>query len=163
MHNKKNYNSKRQNFIQGLRPFSNSIPQGLKKVLKKSGYNFTNIVDNWTKIVGKDISGSCYPLKVKISKELNNGILLLCVIHGKELEIEYNKGFIIDKINLFFGYNYISEIKLKIIQKEMNVKKNISIKNNLKNKFEDSLNKVNNTELKTSLNKLIRAYRKKND
>ena len=113
--------------------------------------------------MGKDISGSCYPLKVKISKELNNGILLLCVIHGKELEIEYNKGFIIDKINLFFGYNYISEIKLKIIQKEMNVKKNISIKNNLKNKFEDSLNKVNNTELKTSLNKLIRAYRKKND
>ena len=69
MHSKNN-NNKSQNFIQGLRPFSSSIPHGLKKILKKNGYNFSNIVDNWTKMVGKDISNSCYPCKIKIGNNV---------------------------------------------------------------------------------------------
>ena len=59
MHNKDNNKSK--NFIQGLRPFSSSIPKTLKKYLKKGGYNYSNIIDNWTKMVSKKISDSCYP------------------------------------------------------------------------------------------------------
>ena len=35
MHIKKNNNIKSNNFTQGLRPISSSIPHGLKKVLKK--------------------------------------------------------------------------------------------------------------------------------
>ena len=89
MHNKK-YN-KTHNFIQGLKPFSNSIPHGLKKILKKSGYNFSNIVDNWTNMVGKNTSEACYPGKIKTSKDNINGTLILNVIHGKELEVEYKK------------------------------------------------------------------------
>ena len=49
MHNKKTNNNKSFTFTQGLRPLSNSFPQGLKKLLKKGGYNFSNIVDNWVK------------------------------------------------------------------------------------------------------------------
>ena len=49
MHNKNN--NKTQTFIQGLRPFSSSIPKTLRKHLKKSGYNYSNIVDNWTKLM----------------------------------------------------------------------------------------------------------------
>ena len=52
MHSKNN-NNKSQNFIQGLRPFSSSIPKTLKKHLKKGGYNYSNIVDNWTKMVNR--------------------------------------------------------------------------------------------------------------
>ena len=47
MHNKNN--NKPHTFIQGLRPFSSSIPKTLKKHLKKGGYNYSSIVDNWTK------------------------------------------------------------------------------------------------------------------
>ena len=43
-------------------------------------------------------------------------------IHGKELEIEYAKKEIIDKINSFFGYNCINQIKLKIIQEKIKTK-----------------------------------------
>ena len=105
MHNKNN--NKTQTFIQGLRPFSSSIPKTLKKHLRKGGYNYSNIVDNWTKIVSKKISDSCYPHNIKMGKEMKNGILVLNVIHGKEMEVEYNKKEIIDKINSFFGYNCI--------------------------------------------------------
>ena len=64
MHSKDN--SKLNNFTQGLRPFSNSIPKTLKKHLKKGGYNYSNIVDNWTKMVSKKISDCSYPITVKM-------------------------------------------------------------------------------------------------
>ena len=162
MHNKKNNTNKRRNFIQGLRPLSNALPHGLKKIIKKSGYNLSNVVDNWSKIVGKNISNSCYPNSIKIGKELSNGILIINVIHGKELDIEYSKKEIIDKINSFYGYNYIKEIKLKIVhEKKYSVdrikKTNLNtIETNLK------LKNVKNEKLKNSLNKLIKAYNSKN-
>ena len=113
MHNKNN--NKLHTFIQGLRPFSSSIPKTLKKHLKKGGYNYSSIVDNWTKMVSKEISDTCYPVKVKMEKGMRDGTLILNVIHGKEIEVEYAKNDIIDKINSFFGYNCISYIALKII------------------------------------------------
>ena len=67
MHSKNN--NKTQTFIQGLRPFSSSIPKILKKHVKKSGYNYSNIVDNWTKMVSKKISDACYPITVKMGKD----------------------------------------------------------------------------------------------
>ena len=122
MHSKDN--NKLKNFIQGLRPFSSSIPKTLKKHLKKGGYNYSNIVDNWTKMVSKKISDSCYPITVKMGKEMRNGTLVLNVLHGKELEIEYAKKEIIDKINSFFGYDCISQVTLKIVQEKIKPKQN---------------------------------------
>ena len=146
MHNKNDNNSKNQNFIQGLRPFSKSIPAGLKKILKKSGHNFSAIVDNWTKIVGTKISNSSYPNKIKFNKEMINGTLILNVIHGKELEIEYQKKEIIDKINNHFGYNCISLVKLKIINKEQKTI-NVSMKINKQSKnFEEKLKTIKSIE-----------------
>ena len=66
MHSKNN--NKTHMFIQGLRPFSSSIPKTLKKHLRKGGYNYSSIVDNWTKMVGVKISNACYPLTVKWEK-----------------------------------------------------------------------------------------------
>ena len=79
MHSKNN--NKSQTFIQGLRPFSSSIPKTLKKHLRKGGYNYSNIVDNWTKMVSKKISNSCYPVNVKIGKEMRDGILTVSYTH----------------------------------------------------------------------------------
>ena len=163
MHNKKSNNSKTYNFLQGLRPFSSSIPRGLKSILKKGGYNFTNIVDNWTKMIGKDISNNCYPSTVKVDKNLSDATLILNVIHGNELNIEYAKNEIIDKINSFFGYKYIGEIKLKIVQEKINhVKKNNSSNAN-RIIINNKLDKLQNNNLKNSLNKLIKAYDEKNN
>ena len=97
MHNKNN--NKPHTFIQGLRPFSSSIPKTLKKHLKKGGYNYSSIVDNWTKMVSNKISNACYPITIKMEKGMKDGTLVLNVIHGKEMEVEYAKNEIIDKIN----------------------------------------------------------------
>ena len=160
MHNKNN--NKTQTFIQGLRPFSSSIPKTLKKHLRKGGYNYSNIVDNWTKMVNKKISDACYPVTVKMGKEMRNGTLVLNVIHGKEMEVEYEKTKIIDKINSFFGYNCISHVTLKIIQDKIRLADKIHP--NIKNlsKIEKKLSKVNNEELKISLNNFLKAFNERN-
>ena len=160
MHNKDI--NKLKNFTQGLKPFSNSIPKTLKKYLKKGGYNYSNIVDNWTKMVSKKISSSCYPLTVKMGKEMKNGTLILNVIHGKELEIEYSKKEIIDKINSFFGYDCISQINLKIVKEKIKQKNNLFTKINDLNKISSKINEIKNRSLKSSLNSFLKAYNEKN-
>ena len=161
MHNKKDSN-KNNTFIQGLRPFSKSIPQGLKKLLKKGSYNFSNIIDNWTKMVGKDISNICYPDTIKMGKEMNNGTLVLNVIHGNELTVEYGKQEIIDKINSFFGFKCIKEVRLKVIQEKKISRQQLTM-NKTKKNYINELNNITNTDLKNSLNKLIEAYNAKNN
>tara|TARA_Y100000591_G_scaffold202738_1_gene175473 strand:- start:769 stop:1254 length:486 start_codon:yes stop_codon:yes gene_type:complete len=161
MHKKNNI--KTNNFIQGLRPFSSSIPKTLKRHLRKGSYNYSNIIDNWTKIVNRKISDICYPITIKIGKEMKDGILVLNVIHGKELEIEYEKNEIIDKINNFFGYNCINNIKLKIIQNKMK-KRNVTFpKIKYLDKVEKKMNNVKDDKLKNSLKNFIKAYNERNN
>jgi len=160
MHSKNN--NKTLTFIQGLRPFSNSIPKTLKKHLRKGGYNYSNIVDNWTKMVSKQISDACYPITVKMDKKMREGTLVLNVIHGKEMEIEYKKTEIIDKINSFFGYNCISHITLKIIQDKINSSDKVFPKIKNLSKIEEKMKKVNDKELKSSLNNFLKAFNERN-
>ena len=161
MHNKNN--NKTQTYIQGLRPFSNSIPKTIKKHLRKGGYNYSNIVDNWTRIVNKNISDACYPVSVKIKKGMKDGTLVLNVIHGKEVEVEYAKNEIIDKINSFFGYNCISYIALKIIENKINKQNKILPKIKSLDSVEKKIKNIDNEQLKTSLKKFLKAYNEKND
>ena len=160
MHSKNN--NKSQTFIQGLRPFSSSIPKTLKKHLRKGGYNYSNIVDNWTKIVSKKIADACYPITVKMGKEMREGTLVLNVIHGKELEVEYEKNEIMDKINSFFGYKCISKVVLKIVQDTVKPKKNFPKIKDF-SKIEDKMSKVNDDTLKSSLNNFLKAFNERNN
>ena len=160
MHNKNN--NKTKTFIQGLRPFSSSIPKTLRKHLKKGGYNFSNIVDNWTKIVSEKISDACYPITVKMGKEMKDGVLVLNVIHGKEMEIEYKKNEIMDKINIFFGYNCISNVTLKIVSNKINKKKLFPKIQNFE-QIEEKMKNVKDNQLKRSLNNLLKAYNERNE
>ena len=161
MHNKNN--NKSQSYIQGLRPFSNSIPKTLKKYLRKGGYNYSNIVDNWTKIVNKKIADSCFPITVKMKKEMKDGDLILNVIHGKEIEIEYAKNEIMEKINSFFGYNCISKITLKIVQHKIDEPIKVLPKIKDKNSIDSKIQNLKNEQLKKSLKNFFKAYKDKND
>ena len=160
MHSKNN--NKSQSYIKGLRPFSNTIPKTLKKYLKKGGYNYSNIIDNWTKMVDKKISDVSYPTTIKMGKEMKDGTLVLNVLHGKELEIEYAKHEIVEKINSFFGYNCISCVKLKIVQEEI-VKKKESLPKikNIK-KINQKMDKIENKQLKMSLKNFLNAFNEQN-
>ena len=89
---------------------------------------------------------------------MQDGNLVLNVTHGKEIEVEYKKNEIVDKINSFFGYNCIKTISLKVIQNQINKKNKILPKiKNLK-KIEEKIDKVNNIQLKKFLGQFLKAY-----
>ena len=46
MHYKQN-NKESKTYVQGLRPFGNTLPRGVKGILKKSGYNYSEIISKW--------------------------------------------------------------------------------------------------------------------
>ena len=113
--------------------------------------------------MSKEISESCYPITIKMSKEMKNGTLVLNVLHGKELEIEYSKKEIVDKINSFFGYDCIKKIELKIVQEKIkdNKVKFSKIKNFLQ--MSNKIEKLNNNQLKSSLNNFLKAFNERNE
>ena len=159
MHKKKINNSLTKNFIQGLRPLSNTLPTQIKKVLKKNGFNLSSIVDNWTNIVGSNISNNCYPVNIKAQGNSKEVTLMLNVIHGKEIDIEYDRKNIIDKVNSYFGYIFINKIQIKIINTKLN--NQIKTENKSKNNFYSNLEKIQDINLRNKLKKLIVAYNEK--
>jgi len=111
-------------------------------------------------MVGKDISNYCYPNTIRMTKDMNNGTLILNVVHGNEINVEYKKQEIIDKINSFFGFNCIKEIKLKIVQKKQITQKIKNFSDQNYSKYNEKLKNIQNQDLKKSLSKLIKAYSK---
>ena len=112
--------------------------------------------------MSKNISDACYPITVKMNKKMKNGNLVLNVIHGKELEIEYQKNEIIDKINSFFGYNCIRDVTLKIIQDKIRNKHKLFPKIKNPSKIDEKIKNVNNKQLKSSLSNFLKAYNERN-
>ncbi len=109
MHYKQN-NKESKTYVQGLRPFGNTLPRGVKGILKKNGYNYSEIISKWNMLVGKDISNFAYPKSIKMTKGDTNGLLVLAVKRGNEITVEYSKKEIINKINSYFGYQLINGI-----------------------------------------------------
>ena len=135
---------------------------GVKGILKKNGYNYSEIISKWNMLVGKDISSYCaYPKSIKMKKGDSNGTLVLAVKRGDEINIEYSKKEIINKINSYFGYKLINEIKLQTFNSESKKTKN---KNNLEKfskNFEEKINEIKNENIRNSLSQLLKAI--KND
>ena len=90
MHDKRN-NKESRTYVQGLRQFGNTLPRGVKGVLKRNGYNYSEIINKWSKLVGKRISECSYPKSIKMNHGNNNGKLLLAVKRGDEIVVEYSK------------------------------------------------------------------------
>ena len=160
MHYKQN-NKESKTYVQGLRPFSKTVPRGLKGILKKNGYAYSEIISKWDLLVGSDISNYSYPKSIKMTKGNDNGILVLAVERGNEINLEYSKKDIINKINSYFGYKLISEIRLNSFNsKERKIKK-INILEKFSKNFEKKINEVDNKKVRDSLSQLLDAI--KND
>ena len=154
MHHKLN-NKEIRTYVQGLRSFGNTLPRTVKSILKKNGYNYSEIISKWDSLVGKDISNSCFPKSIKMSRENNNGTLILSVERGNEIIAEYSKEEIINKINSYFGYKLIDQIRLQTYNSKKEKEKKQSILNKSSKKFEKKINEVKNKNIRDSLSQLL--------
>ena len=158
MHYKQN-NKESKTYVQGLRPFGNTLPRGVKGILKKSGYNYSEIISKWSVLVGKDISSCTYPKSIKMKRGDSNGTLILAIKRGDEINIEYSKREIINKINSYFGYKLINEIKLEAINFNSKKTKNKNELKKFSKNFEEKINEIKNKNIRNSLSQLLKTIK----
>ena len=160
MHYKQN-NRESKTYVQGLRPFGNVLPRGVKGILKKNGYNYSEIINKWSMLVGKDIANCSYPKSIKMTKGDTNGTLILAVKRGNEIDVEYSKKEIINKINSYFGYKLINEVRLQTFNSKNKKIKNQNKSNKFSKNFEKKINEIKSKDIRDSLSQLLSVI--KND
>ena len=142
MHIKNNIKQKTF-YIQGLRSFKNSLQKNVKIILNKKGFVYSEILNRWNYLVGNEISKVSFPKTFKPSGKNAPGTLIISVQRGNEINIEFSKNTIIEKINSFFGYKVLNSVRLETFNslKKNIIKKKIHISKNSTKKFKDSLKK----------------------
>jgi len=161
MHTKNNINQSTF-YIQGLRPFKNTLPKNIKKILNKRGYAYAEILNKWNYLVGNDISKISYPKTLKIDRKNISGTLVIDIQRGSEIDVEFSKNTIIEKINSYFGYKILSNIRLETFNtlNKKKYKKKLVISAKSKEKIIKNLNSVKNEKIKKSLTDLINIIQK---
>jgi hypothetical protein len=127
------------------------LPENAKKILKKDGFVYFEIIKNWKNIVGEKMFKNVAPLKIK--KINNENILSIIVNKNIMIEIEYSRDQIIEKINSYLGFNAIN--KIQIISKDSSFeikKKKIILSENILKKINE-IKSENLKEIFLKLNK----------
>jgi len=132
----KNNTKQRLRSIQGLRSFKDTLPTNIKKVINKRGHIFSEILNNWKFLVGESLFKVCFPKSFKNSNKFGVSTLLIMVKRGHEIDLEYSKKEIMNKVNSFFGNTVIEKINKKLtllekIKKIQLIDENFSIENGL--------------------------------
>jgi len=153
MHYKQN-NKETKTYVQGLRSFGNTLPRGVKGILKRNGYNYSEIINKWCMLVGKDISKLSYPKTIKMNRIDRNATLIIAVERGNEIEVEYSKNRIINKINSHFGYQLLNQIKIETFNSKIQNKKQF-VTNNISKNMKKKINEIKNKEIRESLSQFL--------
>jgi hypothetical protein len=156
------YNTKQRNrAIQGLRSFKDTLPTKVRRIIKKKGRIYSETLDNWRYIVGDELFKVCYPKSFKSSNKLSGSILIIMVKRGHEVDMEYSKNLIIEKINKFFGYNVVEKIKLITFEGDQEKFKKKIKKIVTKSEYLEKISGIKNDKIKNSLLELSRYFKKK--
>ena len=159
-----NNNIKQRNkSIQGLRSFKDTLPTSIKKIIKKKGHIFSETLSNWKYIVGDELFKFCYPKSFKNSNKFGVSTLLVMVKRGQEVDIEYSKKQIIDKMNSYFGYTVVEKLKLVSFDDSSNrlIKDNTINIDAANSKFMNKLVDIKNEKIKKSLVELTKLFKQK--
>ena len=160
--NSKNYNKNNRKFIQGLRSFKDILPSKLKRLINKKGQIYSEILENWRYFVGDDLFNISFPKSFRNTNKIGSSCLNVMVKRGNEVNFEYSKNLVIEKINSFFGYNAIQNIKLVSFENKNEEFKDKKIINDVtKNKYKKQISDIKNDKIKISLIELSKVYKKK--
>ncbi len=159
----KKYTKQRIGSIQGLRSFKDTLPKNIKRVINKRGHIYSETLNNWKNIVGDYLFKVCYPKSFKSSNKFAVSTLLIMVKRGHEVDLEYSKKKIMDKMNTFFGYNVVEKIKLTSFDNQkqtpftkLDLKKDVTNK-----KYHQKISSVRNDKIKKSLLELTKVFKEK--
>ena len=159
----KNNSKQRTGSIQGLRSFKDTLPKNIKKVIDKKGHIYSETLNNWKYIVGENLFQVCYPKSFKNSNRFGVSTLLIMVKRGHEVDLEYSKKEIIDKMNSFFGYSVVEKLKFTSFDNESIFfsKETFQKDNVTNNRYKKKIDSVKNEKIKKSLLELSKVFKQK--
>ena len=162
MHFKK-YTKKRNNNFQGLRSFRDTLPKSVKKIINKKGHIYSETLNNWKYIVGEKLFKICYPKSFKNSNRFGVSTLLVMVKRGHEVDLEYSKKEIMNKMNGFFGYSVVEKLKFVSFDDNQNLLSSDTDKENNVTiiKYQNKINDIKNNKIKKSIMELTKVFKKK--
>jgi hypothetical protein len=159
----KKYIKQRTRSIQGLRSFKDTLPKNIKKVIYKKGHIYSETLNNWKYIVGEDLFKVCYPKSLKNLNKFGVSTLLIMVKRGHEVDLEYSKKKIMDKMNIFFKYSVVEKLKFLSFddERKLSTEKSAIKKDVANNEYQKKINDVKNEKIKKSLLELTRVFKRK--
>ena len=159
----KNNTKQRNTSIQGLRSFKDTLPKNLKKIINKKGHIYSETLSNWKYLVGNELFKVCFPKTFKNSNRFGVSTLVIMVKRGHEVDVEYSKKNILDKMNNFFGYDVVEKLKFISFDDEQKTSSlnEINSNNVAISKYRDKIKDVKNEKIKKSLTELTKVYKEK--
>ena len=159
----KNNIKQRNRSFQGLRSFKDTLPTNIKKMIKKKGHIFSETLNNWKYIVGNEIFQICYPKSFKNSNKFGVSTLHVMVKRGHEVDLEYSKKEIMDKMNSFFGYTVVEKLKFTSFDDAQTKFKKIDKNENYvtNSRYTDRIKNIKNDKIKNSLLKLVKLFKQR--
>ena len=160
----KKYTKHRKQSIQGLRSFKDTLPKNIKKVINNRGHIYSETLNNWKYIVGENLFKVCYPKSFKNSNSFSVSTLLIMVKRGHEIDLEYSKNEIMNKMNNFFGDTVVKKIKFSSFtdEKKTQIVDDNSQKVYVTNKeYKNKIKDVKNEKIKKSLSELTKVFKQK--
>lgn len=106
------------------RPIADLVPALTKDAFGRKNMLFGKMLAEWEHIAGPDIAAQTTPLELKYSRPAKKAegttaaktppkaTLVLAVQPAYALELSYQKDLLAERLNVFFGYPAIKEIKI---------------------------------------------------
>ena len=159
----KKYTKQRNTTFQGLRSFRDTLPKNIKKIINKKGHIYSETLNNWKYIVGEKLFKICYPKSFKNSNRFGVSTLLVMVKRGHEVDLEYSKKEIMNKMNNFFGYSVVEKLKFVSFDDNQNILSSDTDKENNVTimKYQNKINDIKNNKIKKSIMELTKVFKKK--
>ena len=159
----KNNIKQRNRSFQGLRSFKDTLPTSIKKIIKKKGHIFSETINNWKYLVGDELFQICYPKSFKNSNRFGVSTLQIMAKRGHEIDLEYSKKEIMNKMNSFFGYAVVEKLKfISFDNAQTKFKKIDENENNVtNNKYTDRIKDIKNDKIKKSLLELTKLFKQR--
>ena len=125
----------------------------VEKSLSRFGYIQNHIFFNWVHIAAQ-YAEITFPYKIKFDRKKNiDGQIIIKVQNGFGLEVQHAIPFLLDQINVRFGFKAISKIKIiqTDLQNNLEIKKE-PIQRNFRNTLENlESNILPDSELKLAM------------
>jgi hypothetical protein len=121
------FTPRRAGGLYGVKALGSFLPRLTRKAFEKYGFSAATLVTDWAAIAGKELAAFTAPERLKWPRGVersedeteaarNKGrpgaTLVLRVDPARALDIQYNARQIIERINAYFGYAAVAELRI---------------------------------------------------